>query len=405
MKTLLQNGICLILLATGSFSIQAQVFTNYTTVEGLLSNNVNCVAVDANDDLWFGTQNGVSFFDGTTWTDHTIAIDSGLADNNVVAIYVAADGTVWAGTDFGLSYYNGTSWATYTTIDGLGDDRVNSVTEDAAGDIWIGHSDGASEFTGTVWTSWGTAEGLPFGGVSHIEVHTSGDVYMGGGLGGVQIWDGAVFTEFTELEGLINDKVRSLVIDDSDQKWIGTADGITVMSSTDLFVENHSIMYTLPPPDTLNPVEDVVIDTNGNIWAAIYVDYLVSEGGISMYNGSFWTDYSVADGLIGPVVKQMAVDGQNNIWITTSTGVSKMSSVPSSIAEQKNKGYVIYPNPTSSSFQIKVEKGTMVSISDLTGKLVYSANYQPVEMIDVANWTSGMYIVNVAGNIQKLIIQ
>jgi len=405
MKTTLQKSICLFLIGTASLSLQAQTFTNYTTADGLLSNNVNCVAVDASDDLWFGTQGGVSFFDGATWTSYTTTTDPGLADNNVVAIYVADDGTVWAGTDFGLSYYNGSTWATYTTVDGLGDDRVNSITEDAAGDIWIGHSDGATEFTGTVWTSWGTAEGLPFGGISHIEVHSSGDVYMGGGLGGVQIWDGATFTEFTEVEGLINDKVRSLVIDDSDQKWIGTADGITVMSSTDLFVENHTIMYTLPPPDTLNPVEDVVIDTNGNIWAAIYVDYLVSEGGISMYNGSFWTDYSVADGLIGPVVKQMAVDGQNNIWITTSTGVSKMSSVPSSIAEHANRDFVIYPNPTSSSFKIDVEKGAMVSITDLTGKLIYNDNYQAVESIDVTNWTAGMYMVNVEGSVQKLIIR
>jgi len=405
MKTTLQKSICLLLIGTASLSLQAQTFTNYTTADGLLSNNVNCVAVDASDDLWFGTQGGVSFFDGATWTSYTTTTDPGLADNNVVAIYVADDGTVWAGTDFGLSYYNGSTWATYTTVDGLGDDRVNSITEDAAGDIWIGHSDGATEFTGSVWTSWGTAEGLPFGGISHIEVHSSGDVYMGGGLGGVQIWDGAAFTEFTEVEGLINDKVRSLVIDDSDQKWIGTADGITVMSSTDLFVENHTIMYTLPPPDTLNPVEDVVIDTNGNIWAAIYVDYLVSEGGISMYNGSFWTDYSVADGLIGPVVKQMAVDGQNNIWITTSTGVSKMSSVPSSIAEHANRDFVIYPNPTSSSFKIDVDKGAMVSITDLTGKLIYNDNYQAVESIDVTNWTAGMYMVNVEGSVQKLIIR
>ena len=34
------------------------------------------------------------------------------------------------------------------------------------------------------------------------------------------------------------------------------------------------MMLLLPPPDTLNPVVDVALDSNRNVWAGIYVDYL-----------------------------------------------------------------------------------------------------------------------------------
>ena len=70
----------------------AQTITNYTTTDGLLNDNVICVAVDGSNTLWFGTQMGVSVFDGVNWSSHTTTTDPGLVDNNIQAIYCAANG-------------------------------------------------------------------------------------------------------------------------------------------------------------------------------------------------------------------------------------------------------------------------------------------------------------------------
>ena len=105
MNNAFKSGLCILILAvTHQLSI-AQTFTNYTTSDGLLSNNVNCLSIDANDNIWFGTQAGVSFFDDILFTSYKTTSHPVLADNNVFAIYVSNDGTIWAGTDFGLSYY------------------------------------------------------------------------------------------------------------------------------------------------------------------------------------------------------------------------------------------------------------------------------------------------------------
>ena len=45
---------------------EAQTIESYSELDGLSSNYVECVAVDIYDNVWFGTSNGVSMFDGNS---------------------------------------------------------------------------------------------------------------------------------------------------------------------------------------------------------------------------------------------------------------------------------------------------------------------------------------------------
>ena len=44
--------------------LHAQVITNYTTSESLLDNYVECLDVDSQDNICFGTSMGLQMFDG-----------------------------------------------------------------------------------------------------------------------------------------------------------------------------------------------------------------------------------------------------------------------------------------------------------------------------------------------------
>ena len=68
----------------------------------------------------------------------------------------------------------------------------------------------------------------------------------------------------------------NIKLDDFGNKWIGTGSGISVLNDNDSFI-HHTKMYLMPPPDTLNPVVDLEIDSYGRIWAGIYVGYLSEE--------------------------------------------------------------------------------------------------------------------------------
>ena len=391
----------------------AQTITNYTTTDGLLSDNVICVSVDGSNTLWFGTQMGVSDFDGVNWSSHTTTTDPGLADNNIQAIYCATNGDVWVGTDFGASIFNGSSWTTYTSADGLGNDVVKCVSEDQDGHTWFGTNNGASEFDGVNWVSYGAAQGLPFGGVNSITLHSSGDLWMGTGLSGVMVFNGSSFTGISSADGLIDDRVRSIAIDALNNKWVGTSQGVSVFDNADLFAGHHPKMSTFPAPDTLNPVEDVKIDGQGNIWVAVYVDYLVTEGGICAYNGNQWVEYHVADGLVGPVVRALAIDSNDHVWVATSTGVSKIHDPTIGLESQSEiVPFKLYPNPAVDVVHVSVtdrasENDNQVSLFDASMQLVTKQCFdsdQDIVTLTLMELSSGVYFVRYASQIKKLII-
>ena len=393
-------------------NIYAQTVTNYTIADGLLSDNVNALDVDGANTLWFGTQSGVSVFDGATWVDHTNALDPGLVDNNITAVKVMSNGDVWVGTDFGACIYTGGSWTTYTIAEGLGNNQIKCIEEDGAGNVWFGTNNGASHFDGANWTNFGTADGLPFGGVTALMIQSNGDVWMGSGLGGIMIYDGVAFTAITSAaDGLIDDRMRAMVTDQQDQRWIGTSEGITVLNSSNSYSTHHTTMFSLPAPDTLNPIEDVEMDNFGNIWVGVYVDYLVTEGGVCAYDGSNWTEYHVADGLVGPVIRALAIDGNNDVWVATSTGVTKISDHAVGVHEFSDESnYAMYPNPATDKVTIQFSDGNTEGAA-----YIFNASMQLVEMIEyspsyekvsfsVSHLSKGIYFVRTNGVTKKLIL-
>jgi len=86
-------------------------WTVYTTLDGLVNNEILFITADADDNIWFGTKGGVSKFNQSTFTSYTEA--DGLAGNTVYAIAFDLDGSVWFGTDKGVSHYAYGSWTTY----------------------------------------------------------------------------------------------------------------------------------------------------------------------------------------------------------------------------------------------------------------------------------------------------
>ena len=86
--------------------------------------------------MWFGTWGGgVSLFDGReAWTSFTRA--DGLAGNVVYSIAQERDGTLWFGTDDGVSRYDGERWQSFRH--GLPARNVYALAIDDEGSVWIG---------------------------------------------------------------------------------------------------------------------------------------------------------------------------------------------------------------------------------------------------------------------------
>ena len=386
--------ILLLIMSVIAFQLNAQTITNYTIADGLLSNFVECIEADVNDNIWFGTSVGVQKFDGLNWTAYTTT--DGLVNDNVKVITLTSNGDIWVGTDYGVSSFDGTSWLTYDNTNGLNSNQVKSIDEDANGGIWIGTNLGVSYFDGTSWTSYSSAD-LHWSGVNATAFDSNGDKWFASPLGGITHFDGTTFTPYDTSNGLLSQFVTALLIDDQDNKWFGTSSGMSVLDATNTSFTQHTRMYIMPPPDTLNPVVDIAMDSYGRIWTAIYVGYL-AVGGVAMWDGNQWIDFDVTDGLVGPNVKGLAIDSQDNIWVATSTGVSKISAITSAVSAIKNNGFDLFPNPSSDKIYITNEnqKIQQLKIYNNLGALVYENNSNQLHYsIDVSPFSKGLYYVNV----------
>ena len=388
-----------------SLTIHSQSFESYYEEDGLVSNSVNCVSVGEGSNVYFGTQYGISHYDGTAWTNYTV--DEGLVDNNVTAILIS-DGMLWAGTDFGFSTFDGTEWTTYTTDDGLEDNRVKHFFQDADGLIWIGNNDGVSTFDGASFTNFTTADGLPSFGVSHVTQDLDGTMWLSNGIFGVIQYNGTTFTTYNEDDGLLSNSIRAVAVSASNKKWIGTADGISVLGADNVHEEDHEIIFVLPPPDELNPVEDIAIDSQGHVWAAVYVDYLVTVGGVSLYDSGAWLDYDEDDGLAGPNVRALSIDENDGVWVATSTGVTYISDVPFSIYEQDQQTFKTYPNPSNGFVNIVLDNSSeTLEIYSLTSELVYTETIKGKSnhSLNLSFLSEGMYVMKYGSQTSRISIQ
>ena len=395
---------------------QAQTFTSYhetDTVGGqvaLVNDVVLSVYVDADDHAWFGTQEGISMYDGNAWTNFTD--EDGLIFNTVKAIMIDGEGNLWAGTDLGISKMNDDVWSEYTTDDGLEDNKINCINEDSSGLIWFGHADGASSWNGSEFTNYTMDDGLPFGGVSAIEEDASGRIWMGTGLGGCFILSDDNFTELNEDNGLISNSVRSVTVDGS-SKWISTNIGISVFDGNDLHVADHDSLITLPEPHEINPIEDVKVDSQGRVWAGVYVAYLVNFGGVSLYLGDEWHEFDEDDGLAGPVVRELAITSDDKVWVATSSGVTLISDVPTSIesqsdpfdSDQDGSQVKIYPNPASNWVTI-TGMTTDGMLFDINGRKQMDINtLGETTSIWIGDLKAGIYLIKAGITVKRIVVQ
>jgi len=412
------NLIGIVCLSLWAIQIQAQGITNFTIDDGLASNTVNCLTV-AGESILFGTDKGLSHFDGTEWLTITVADSIGLIDDVITAIHVDEDDELWAGTDFGLSRLVDTSFVNYTDADGIGNNRIQAI--DSYDDlIVIGHKNGFAIYDKEedIWSTFGAGEGFPFGGVTDVILLDDDILILGFALGGVYIYDllDGDSTVFDEDDGLLSNRVKGLAFDDVSENtlWVATDNGMNAITGEeidDLVVISYPSVFDLPPPHTINQLTDVVVDTLGNIWGGVYIDYLVNVGGVSYFDGNSWLTIDGDDGLVGPIVNQLAVGPDNCIWVATTTGVSKICGFSSSIEPMADLDFNIYPNPSSGRMQV-VFQSKMTTTQELK---ILNSHLQTIKVENLTRGTSrielnlqdlnsGLYFIQIGNSCQKIFI-
>ncbi|TAK51644.1 MAG: hypothetical protein EPO24_15705 [Bacteroidetes bacterium] len=126
-------------------------FDRYKTSDGLSQNNVYTITQDAQGYMWFGTQDGLSRFDGYSFTTFQNTDDTtSLASNGINVLYTDSKGILWVGA-YGLHEYHPQtetfSRYLYSNSSEPGENvhtknMIQAIYEDHRGDLWVGSAYG-----------------------------------------------------------------------------------------------------------------------------------------------------------------------------------------------------------------------------------------------------------------------
>ena len=120
------------------------------------SDSVYCVHVSADGVQWMGTDKGIARHKGFKtlegWTVFTK--EDGLIDDFVQAISSDSKGNIYFGTKNGLSVFNGSTWKSIKESDGLAGKNILSLSVDKKDVVWVGTDNGVTSITGEKLVSY-----------------------------------------------------------------------------------------------------------------------------------------------------------------------------------------------------------------------------------------------------------
>ncbi|MEJ5963094.1 ligand-binding sensor domain-containing protein [Pedobacter immunditicola] len=341
--------LTLLCLTTGSAAFAQSTFIHhYTTKDGLPSNNCFFTLQDSKGYLWFGTDAGVSRFDGQRFEN--FSIDDGLPDNQVIQIkedkkgriwFIAFNGEMsyfldgiiynstndkslqvlkfkavvisvfqdskdrlWFGTNKNLLYlFDGKSLTTFKARHQADQFFFTYINEDAQGRIWAYSNNSVKVYENGKFKS---SENTPVKPVSYKTITSLPDnslLYIGkGGLNYHKADNNVVLHQIDAA--LLNDNLGYFYADQK-ELWLSHKSGI-------LHVDESGKTHTYLQG---TPTVQVIKDSKLNMW-------FTTSNGIYMLPGRknrlFVIDKS--HGLGSNAVKSITKDKKHNIWLGLDNG-------------------------------------------------------------------------------------
>ncbi|RKY03822.1 hypothetical protein DRP77_05345, partial [Candidatus Poribacteria bacterium] len=142
------------------------VWKSHTYLDGLANNRVYAIQGDSTGAIWFGTENGLSRYDGESFAN--FSTKDGLAGDWVTCIYKGKGGVLWIGTRNGLSKYENGRFISFDEEDGLISNDIRAICQDDEGRLWIGTRDGLSIYDGEKFINLTVENGLPHNSIRAI---------------------------------------------------------------------------------------------------------------------------------------------------------------------------------------------------------------------------------------------
>ncbi|MEO7493606.1 MAG: two-component regulator propeller domain-containing protein, partial [Massilia sp.] len=210
-------------------------FDHLSVEHGLAQESVLDIVQDADGFMWFGSQTGLSRFDGyrVTVYRNEIGRSTSLANNWVRVLHVDRRGRLWVGTDGGLDLFEPDSGhfihfvPNEPDMRGSGNRHIRAIVDDGAHGLWLATGDGLQHFD---------MERKVFTPFHHVPADSS---------------------------SLADDQLNALALDASGRLWVGTASGLDSLARGASSFEHHPLARTGPGERS---VEALLVDRAQRLW-------------------------------------------------------------------------------------------------------------------------------------------
>ena len=217
-------------------------FEQLSVEDGLAQESILSMVQDGDGFMWFGSQTGLSRFDGYRVTTYRNEVGNprSIVSNWVRVLHVDRAGRLWIGSDGGLERFDPAtqSFVHYAPNEsdkrGNGNRHIHAMESDGKDGLWIATADGLQHFdmkTG-VFKVWhhipGTPSSLVDDQINALALDAGGRLWVGTALGLDSLAPGAAGFEHHALAGAgaqLN-TVRALLVDASQTLWIGSLAGL-----------------------------------------------------------------------------------------------------------------------------------------------------------------------------------
>lgn len=292
-----------LVLLGGTVNAQKYSFIQYTGADGLAQSQVQCVFQDAQGYLWCGTLGGASQFNGREFVNYSAK--DGLFGTHINSICQLKDNRIVFGTRGGISILQKDTILNFLFPESLAEAQVNDMVQLDTGLLWIGTNAGLLVFDGETLVPIESDHGGFQQNIKKILRTSDGGWVLVTReaileVVGMQVHEIYHVTEETVLFDAEYDSEGTLWVACKNPGLLSIQDGV---------VKEYSVLDGL----ISSTMADVLVDHNNNIW-------LSSIHGLTKLKGSRVVNYSTYSGLPVDDIRKTLEDDEGNIWIATQGG-------------------------------------------------------------------------------------
>ncbi|MBL7851546.1 MAG: hypothetical protein JNN04_11640 [Cyclobacteriaceae bacterium] len=236
------------------------------------------------------------------WSYYTTS--NGLGSNVCYTLFEDSQGNLWVGTDNGVSKFNGSTFQKYTTTDGLVNRFVNAIEETSQGSMLFGTDNGLSILDNGSWYYVPAFSGVP---IYALKRDVTNLIWIGTyGFGVVRYnYEGGSYQQDVDNSCGPCNQVNAFFEDDLERMWIGTDGGVKMVANgtTKHFTKTQGLAG--------NEISAITQDSWGNIWLGAS-----DTTGVTRYTAGQFTVVSLNTNDIVPVrMGGIQEDKYGQLWI------------------------------------------------------------------------------------------